>query len=208
MLLFICAQLFAAESSKEIMIGSVNQESSATSELGADILTSFELSGAYGVSEKLSVIASYGYGGIETSYETPYRESAEDYDSYYYGDGRAFQSAFVQHQLSVGARYRHTFNDWASVYGKAEGNVALHTVDFAPSIRDEDPISKVSTMGVSFGGTAALGVMGSFQINEKIPDIFISLEGGYNFLTAASFDSIGDLDLSGGYSSLGFGLRF
>ena len=34
--------------------------------------------------------------------------------------------------------------------------------------------------------------MGSFQINEKIPDIFISLEGGYNFLTAASFDSIGD----------------
>ena len=65
MLLFICAQLFAAESSKEIMIGSVNQESTSSSELGADILTSFELSGAYGLSDKLSVIASYGYGGIE-----------------------------------------------------------------------------------------------------------------------------------------------
>ena len=208
MLLFICTQLFAAEPSKEVMIGSVNQESSGSSELGSDMLRSFELSGAYGLSDKLSVVASYGYGAIETVYETPYRESSYQEDYYYGGDGRAFESAFVQHQISVGARYRHTFNDWASVYGKAEGNVALHTLDFAPSISDDDPISKVSAMGVSFGGTAALGVMGSFQINEKIPDIFISFEGGYNFLTASSFDSIGDLDLSGGYSSLGFGLRF
>ena len=85
MLLFICTQLFAAESSKEVMIASVNQESTASLELGTDVLTSFEISGAYGLSDKLSVIASYGYGGINTGYETPYRESAEDYDSYYYG---------------------------------------------------------------------------------------------------------------------------
>ena len=53
---------------------------------------------------------------------------------------RSFESAFCTAPTLIGARYRHTFNDWASVYGKAEGNVALHTVDFAPSIRDEDPI--------------------------------------------------------------------
>jgi len=206
MLLFICSQLLAAEPSKEVMIASVNQESAESVELGSDALTSFEISAGYGLSEQLSLIASYGYGGIQTTYETPYRES--EYQEDYYGGSSAFESAFVQHALSVGVRYRHIFNDWASVYGKAEGNVALHTIDFAPSISAEDPISKVSSMGVSFGGTAALGMMGSFQITENLPDIFIYFEGGYNFLSASSFDSLGDLDMSGGYSSIGCGLRF
>ncbi len=208
MLLFMCTQLWAAEPSKEVMIASVSQESAGSVELGSETLSSFEISGGYGLSDALSIVASYGYGGIQTGYETPYRESGYEEDYYHSGDGRAFESDFSQHVLSVGARYRHRFNEWASVYGKAEGNVALHTIGFAPSISEEDPISKVTSMGVSFGGTAALGVMGSFQINEKVPDLFLYFEGGYNFLSASSFDSLGDLDMSGGYSSVGCGLRF
>ena len=208
MLLFICSQLLAAEPNKEIMVASVNQESTGSVELGTDSLTSFELSGSYGLSETLSVLVSYGYGGIQTGYEIPYRESAYEEDYYYGGDVRSFESSFAQHMLSVGARYRHSFNEWASMYGKAEGMIGLNTIKFAPSIRDEDPISSVSGMNLSFGGTAALGVMGSFQFSEKIPDIFLYFEGGYNLQSSISFDSLGDLDMSGGYSSFGCGLRF
>lgn len=207
MLLFICSQLFAAEPGKEVMIASVNQESTGSVELGSESLTSFEVSGSYGLSETLSVIVSYGYGGIQTNYNSPHREASYGED-YYAGNGYSFESGFAQHMLSVGAQYRHAFNDWASIYGKAEGNIALNTINFAPSISEDDPISKVDSMGVSFGGTAALGLMGSFALKENLPVVFIYFEGGYSMLSVASFDSIGDLDLSGGYSSIGCGLRF
>ena len=208
MFLFIFSQLLSAEPSKEVMIASVNQDSTGSVELGSGTLRSFEVSGSYGISEKLSVLVSYGYGGIQTSYEAPHRESAYQEDDYYGGHGYSFESGFGQHVLSVGARYRHVFNEWASAYGKAEGNVAAHTINFAPSISEDDPISKVDSMGISFGGTAALGVMGSFSIKENLPVFLIYFEGGYNFLSTASFDTIGDLDMSGGYSSVGCGLRF
>ena len=160
MLLFICSQLLAAEPSKEVMIASVNQDSTGSVELGSDRLTSFEVSGGYGLSEKLSVLFSYGYGGIQTSYESPYREESYEED-YYVGSAYAFESEFSQHMISLGARYRHSFNDWASIYGKAEGNIGFQTINFTPSISEEDPISKVTSTALSFGGTASMGMMGS-----------------------------------------------
>ena len=207
MLLFICSQLLAAEPSAEVMIASVNQDSTGSVELGSEKISSFELSGGYGLSETLSLLVSYGYGGIQTDYSAPHRESSYE-EEYYDGNDYSFQSGFSQHMVSIGARYRHSFTDWASVYGKAEGNIAVQTINFAPNVGEEDPISKVSAMGISFGGTAALGMMGSFEIKENLPVVFVYFEGGYNLLSTASFDSIGDLDMSGGYSSLGCGLRF
>lgn len=204
MLLFMCTQLWAAEPSKEVMIASVNQETAGSVGLGTDSISSVEIAGSYGLSEKISVLASYGYGGITTSYGFPNRESTYDY----YESASTLESAFGQHMISIGPRYRYVFNEWASIYGKVEGSLAVHTLRFAPSISDEDPVSKVNSMGISFGGAAALGLMGSIQLSETLPDIFVSLEMGYNFLSTSAFDSLGELDVSGGYSSLGCGLRF
>ena len=207
MFLFICTQLWAAEPTKEVQIASVNQPSTGSAELGSEVLSSFEVEANYGLSEKLSVLVSYGYGGITTNYDVPSRESANDED-YYYQETSSLQSLFAQHMISAGARYSYTFNEWASIYGKVEGNVALQTLDFAPSIGEEDPISKISSMGMSFGGTLGLGVMGSIQLKDRFPDLFVSFEAGYRALSPASFDTLGDLDVSGGYSSLGCGVRF
>ena len=207
MLLLICSQLLASEPGTEVMIASVSQGSEGSVELGSANLSSVEVSGSFGLTKTISLLASYGYGTIQTDYDTPYRESSSE-EGYYDGSDYSFESGFSQHMISIGARYRHSLNDWASIYGKAEGNIAVHTIAFAPIISDEDPISKVSSLGLAFGGTASLGVMGTIDLKENLPAVFVYFEGGYNLLSAASFDSIGDLNLSGGYSSIGGGFRF
>ena len=206
MLFFMYAQVLAAEPSKEIIISSVSQDSSAREKLGADQLSSFEIAGVYGLKPNLSVLLSYGYGTITTNYDTPYRESSYVYD--YYDNKYAFESAFAQHMLSVGPRYRHIFNDWASVYGKAEGTLSFSSIRYATSVTEEEPISQRSSSALSFGVTVAGGLMGSFQFRENMPQVLISLELGYSAQGASTYEKLGSLDLSGAYSSLGAGLRF
>jgi hypothetical protein len=108
----------------------------------------------------------------------------------------------------VGPRYRHSFNEWGSVYAKLEGIMALTTLDLSTSLSEEDPISQTKTMSPSFGGSLALGAMGSIVLQEKMPDLLMSFEFGYALQSSASYEKIGSLDLSGLYSSLGVGLRF
>lgn len=206
MLLFLCTELLAAEPSKEIMFSSVTQDNDARVELGAEQFSSFEMSGAYGVNKNLSFILSYGYGSIITSYDTPYREYTYGYD--YNEKGSSFGSQFAQHMLSIGPRYSHIFNDWASVYGKVEGTIAFSTMRFTTSLSEEEPLSQLSSSAISFGGILAGGAMGTIRFKKNLPDVLISFELGYSLQTRSSFEKMGDLDCTGRYSSLGIGLRF
>jgi hypothetical protein len=105
MLLLILTQVWASEPTKEFTLSSVNQKNNASLKLGVDQLSSVELTVGYGLSEKIAVIASYGYGEIVTKYDTPYSE--ESYEDDYNQSRRAFESAFTQHMISVGPRYRN-----------------------------------------------------------------------------------------------------
>jgi hypothetical protein len=206
MLLLILTQVWASEPTKEFTLSSVNQKNNASLKLGVDQLSSVELTVGYGLSEKIAVIASYGYGEIVTKYDTPYSE--ESYEDDYNQSRRAFESAFTQHMISVGPRYRHIFNDWGSVYGTLEGSLAMTTFDISTSLQEEDPVSKTNTSALSFGGSFAVGAMGSIRFKEDVPELILSFEMGYSLQSQPSYENMGPLDLSGMYSSLGCGVRF
>ena len=110
--------------------------------------------------------------------------------------------------ISVGPRYHHHLNDFGSVYGKLEGIVALTTLDISTALFEDDPVSQTETSSPSFGGSLALGAMGIIRIKENMPELVLSFEVGYTLQSAASYEKIGTLDLSGMYSSLGCGIRF
>jgi len=209
-LLLTFANAWAAEPNKEIQISTTQTNANAVEVLGADQLSGIELSFVYGLSDALGIGVSYNYGQIITNHSVGANNGYYDeYDDYYYEpEFDQFESDFTQHQLQLGPRYSYGFRDWLSLYGKAEGVVSYSSVYATPSLEDKNPNPEITGSAVSFGGIVAGGVTGSLSLGKDVPTLLLSFEIGYGLQSPAQYQSIGDLDLSGGYSAFGLGARF
>jgi len=207
MLLFILGNIWAAEPKHEILISNENQSSTAATALGLEELSTPRISFSYGLSENLSVVTSYGYSHVITNYGSSYNDSYgyEEEMSY---QRNSFESEFAQHQLHIGPRYLWPLRDWLGVYGKLDGVVSYSSFYAASSLEEKDPDPEVQSNSISFGGALSAGVMGTLSLGEDIPDLLIYIERGYRLQTAAKYGSIGTLDTSGDYMTLGVGTRF
>ena len=206
MLLFILGNLWAAPQN-EVLISNESQEAAVSTSLGVEELSTLRVSFSYGLSDVLSVVSSYGYSHVITDYASSSHNSyGYEEDMYYHSNG--FSSDFVQHQLHVGPRYMWQAKDWLGVYGKAEGVVSYSSFYAVPSLEAKDPDPEVKNNSFSFGGTLSGGLMGTLSLGEDIPSLLLYVEGGYRLQTASTYGSLGDLNLSGGYTSMGIGTRF
>ena len=206
MLLFILGNLWAAPQN-EILISNESQDTAAATSLGIEDLSTPRISFSYGLSEVLSIVSSYGYSHVITDYGSS-AQNSYGYEEDMYYQSNSFSSDFAQHQLQIGPRYTWQAKDWIGVFGKAEAVVSYSSFYAAPSLDAKDPNPEVKSDAFSFGGTVSGGLMGTISLDEDLPSLLLYIEGGYRLQTASTYGSLGDLDLSGGYTSMGVGTRF
>ena len=207
MLLFILGNIWAAEPKHEILISNENQSSAAATALGLEELATPRISFSYGLSESLSVVTSYGYSQVITNHGASYNDSYGYEEDMYYQSNR-FESDFSQHQLHIGPRYLWQLRDWLGLYGKLDGVVSYSSFYAASSLEEKDPNPEIQSDSISFGGALSAGVMGTISLGEKVPVLLLYIERGYRLQTATNYGSLGNLDTSGDYTTLGIGTRF
>ena len=194
------ASALAEEPQKELMISSETIEASGYTDLGADALSSAQLSFAYRIMPEISAVASWSMGRIDTSYSIS--EGSTDRWSF-------FESRLDRQQLMLGGRYAKPLASWLRAYGQIGATVAYNGLLFQDNIESDDPLTKQSSSAVNFGGIVGVGFLGSLQIKEDLPLLLFSFELGYSLQSEAQLsENIGALDLSGRYSRFGIGIAF
>ena len=182
MLLFICAQLFAAEPSKESWLDlSIKRVQGSVS---WDHLThlSFPVAMAYRNSSRSCFIWIWrNQDQLRLHIANRLKKIL------LYGDGRAFE-CFCTTDF-IGARYRHRLMI-GQAYMERQKEMLRYTIDFAPSISEEDQFPRWAPWGF-FWRNSSTGWWDRFRSTRKFQILFWRR---VQFSHSASFDSIGDLD--------------
>jgi len=195
----------AAESQLDLSFGSQTTNHDGW-EIVGDGYAHLDVGARVGVSlgEHLSVLGSYRYGADgNTVYNDEWNE-----DDTTDAPGDEFKAAFYGHTLSVGPKLSGRINRYFAAYGTAQlsGQLATIRVDADPIL--DDDATQLQERGFAPGVIGAAGLEANLPFNQRAWTPAVYLEMGYGHTLAMKFDTFGEMNFSGFYTSWGLGVRF
>jgi len=181
----------------------------------AGSVSTWGIRAGYGLSEHLSVVASWHHSadGAEI-----YFDNTESYD----GDP-AFHTAFMSDQFAVGPKFNYAVNGWLAPYGTAQLMAWRGKIRLDSDVKEEGNLGEQKFAALAPGAVAALGVEWMpFRLGEEVKAA-THLELGYAYMLPMKFHDadgtervdntdkpafVGEMDFQGFYMRWGVGLRF
>ena len=197
-LLMMAATALAADNEVALELGSLyTDDRSWDTFSAADKLPAKGVRGAFGVAERVSVLASYGYSA-----------RGADVDVWGSNDDDWIKTSFYGHTLGLGAKIGLT--DWTYVrpYVAPQALALFGVARLDDDPDDDNNLNQIQASGFAFGGMANAGA--EFVLADDRWDFAPAIYGelGYGWLSQLELDQLGDVQFKGLSARLGASIHF